>query len=61
MKTCAGCGKQTNLVASLGGVLLCRDDCYPAIELQISDHRTQGKPVDVTKMAYKRRQQLAKP
>lgn len=54
MKTCLGCGKQTNLVVSLGGVFLCRDDCYPAISLEIEGLRRDGKTVDVTRLARQR-------
>lgn len=52
MKTCAACGKETNLVVGLGGVLLCRNACYPAMTAEIERLRAENKPVDVTRIAH---------
>lgn len=56
MKTCSACGTQTNLISSLGGVLLCTSNCYPAVEIKVAKLRRSGKKVDVRKIAYQMRQ-----
>lgn len=50
MKRCKACGTETNLVSSLGGVLLCQT-CRPQIEIEIAGSRDAGQEVDVTVMA----------
>lgn len=55
---CQGCGKETNLVIGLGPVLLCRDECYPDIQLEIEELRAQNKPVDVTLLTRRRYNRL---
>ena len=50
MKRCRACSTETNLVSSLGGVLLCQT-CRPQIEIEIADLRANGQEVDVTVMA----------
>ena len=57
-KKCAGCGKETNLLIGLGGVLLCRDECYPDIMIEVEALRADNKPVDVTLMARRRYNRL---
>lgn len=50
MKKCAACSTETNLMGSLGGVLLCQS-CRGQIEIDIADARANDQPVDVTVMA----------
>lgn len=57
MKTCCACGKDTNLLIGLGGVLLCRDKCYPQINAEVEQLRRDNKPVDVTAIAWRKRQE----
>lgn len=57
-KKCQGCGKETDLVMGLGPVLLCRDECYPDIAIEVEELRTQGKPVDVTLLVRRRYNRL---
>jgi len=58
MKRCQGCGKETDLVTALGPVLLCRDECYPDIQMEIDNLRAANKPVDVTLLARRRYNRL---
>lgn len=58
MKRCQGCGKETDLVMRLGLVLLCRDECYPDIQMEIKQLRAENKLVDVTLMARRRYNRL---
>lgn len=54
MKKCAACGTGPANIG-LGSVLLCRD-CTPAIQEEMEKLRSAGKPVDVSKIAYRRLQ-----
>lgn len=57
-KKCQGCGKETDLVMGLGPVLLCRDECYPDIQIEIEELRAANKPVDVTILTRRRYKRL---
>jgi hypothetical protein len=51
---CQGCGKFTDIMMGLGPVRLCRDECYPDIQMEIDALRQAGEPVDVTILARRR-------
>lgn len=58
MKRCQGCGKETNLVSGLGGVMLCRDECFPDAKIYIEEQQSKGESVDVTLWARRRYNRL---
>lgn len=57
-KKCQGCGKETDLVMGLNSVLLCRDECYPDIQIEIEELRAANKPVDITLLVRRRYNRL---
>lgn len=58
MKRCQGCGKETDLVVSLGSVLLCRDECYPDANIDREDAQSKGESFDIMKWARRRYNRL---
>ena len=50
MKNCQACGKPVSGGITMGGVLLCRP-CAADIEVEISQLRAEGKPVNVMNIA----------
>jgi len=58
MKRCQGCGKETDLVISLGSVLLCRDGCYPDADSYREAVQSEDKSFDVALWARRRYNRL---